>query len=146
LKSKKAEKTAEGFLTEAVIDTNVIVSGLLRADSPPGEIIDLVFGNIIIPIFDDRILYEYRDVLMRPKFAFPAPVIEDFLSAVAVIGRQIVAKHTHVRLPDEKDRCFYECALSAGSKTLITGNKKHFPEHKCPEIVVFSPSEFLKTL
>lgn len=146
LKSKKAEETAEGFLTEAVIDTNVIVSGLLRADSAPGEIIDLIFGNIIIPVFDDRILYEDRDVLARPKFAFPASVIEDLLSAVTVIGHQVVAKRTHVRLPDEKDRCFYECALSTGSKMLIRGNKKHFPEHKCPEIVVLSPSEFLKIL
>jgi hypothetical protein len=73
-------------------------------------------------------------------------IIDDLLSALSIIGRPVVAKHTHICLPDEKDRCFYECTLSTASKALISGNKKHFPENKCPEIIVFSPSEFLKIL
>jgi uncharacterized protein len=131
---------------EAVIDTNVLVSGLLCADSAPGEIIDLVFGSVIVPVFDDRILFEYRDVLLRPKFSFPSPIVEDLLSAFIVVGRQVIVAHTHVLLPDEKDRCFYECALSSASKALITGNRKHFPALKCPGIIVRSPSEILKIL
>lgn len=128
---------------EAVIDTNVLVSGLLHAEGPTGEIIDCVFGNIITPVFDDRILFEYRDVLLRPKFSFPLPVVENLLSAITAIGRPVIAPHTHARLPDEKDRCFFECALSTSSKTIITGNKKHFPARQCHGIIVFSPSEFL---
>jgi putative PIN family toxin of toxin-antitoxin system len=128
---------------DAVIDTNVLVSGLLRAESPTGEIIDNIFGNSITPVFDDRILFEYRDVLVRPKFSFPAQVVEDLLSAISTIGRPVIATHTHVRLPDEKDRCFYECALATNSGILITGNKKHFPERACPGVRVYSPVEFL---
>jgi len=131
---------------EAVLDTNVLVSGLLCADSPPGEIIDLVFGNALTPVFDDLVLYEYRDVLARPRFAFPAPVVEELLDALIIVGRQTVAVYTHQRLPDEKDRCFYECALSAASQVLVTGNKKHFPARQCPGISVFSPSEFLRLI
>jgi predicted nucleic acid-binding protein len=63
--------------------------------------------------------------------------------ALVAIGHQVIAIHTHSKLPDEKDRCFFECALSISSKALITGNKKHFPAHNCPGIAVFSPSEFL---
>jgi predicted nucleic acid-binding protein len=55
---------------EAVLDTNVLVSGHLRSDGPPGEIVDLIFRGLIIPAFDDRNLYEYRDVLRHPKFLF----------------------------------------------------------------------------
>jgi putative toxin-antitoxin system toxin component, PIN family len=128
---------------EAVIDTNVLVSGLLCADSPPGEIVDLIFAKSITPVFDDRILYEYRNVLTRPKFSFPKTAIEELLSTFISIGLQVFAIHTHSKLPDEKDRCFYECALSISSKAFITGNKKHFPAHQCPGITVFSPSEFL---
>ena len=131
---------------EAVIDTNVLVSGLLRADGPAGEIVDCIFGNVITPVFDDRILFEYRDVLARPKFCFPLEVVEDLLSAVTVIGKPVIAEHTHVRLPDEKDRCFYECALSTNSGFLITGNRKHFPFHTCRGIRTCSPSEFLACL
>lgn len=131
---------------EAVIDTNVLVSGLLRAACPTGEIIDSIFGNVISPVYDDRILFEYRDVLTRPKFSFPAPAVEDLLSAITAIGRPVIAVHTHVRLPDEKDRCFYECALSAQSAILITGNRRHFPERVCHGIRVCSPAEFLAML
>jgi putative PIN family toxin of toxin-antitoxin system len=133
---------------EAVIDTNVLVSGLLRADSPAGEIIDGIFGNVITPVFDDRILFEYRDVLARPKFSFPAPVVADLLSALTIIGRPVIAVHSHVRLPDEKDRCFYECALATTSGILVTGNQRHFPEHvhNGIRVRVYSPSEFLIVL
>jgi putative PIN family toxin of toxin-antitoxin system len=131
---------------EAVIDTNVLVSGLLRADGPTGEIIDCVFGNVVTPVFDDRILFEYRDVLARPKFSFPVPVVEDLLSAITIIGRQVIAAHTHAKLPDEKDRCFYECSLSTKSGILITGNRKHFPEYTCRGIRIYSPLEFLSLL
>jgi putative PIN family toxin of toxin-antitoxin system len=131
---------------EAVIDTNVLVSGLLRAESPTGEIIDGIFGSAITPAFDDRILFEYRDVLARPKFSFPAQVVEDLLSAIIAVGLSVIAVHTHARLPDEKDRCFYECALSTTSGILITGNRKHFPERACHGIRVYSPTEFLDLL
>lgn len=128
---------------EVVIDTNVLVSGLLYSNSPPGEIIDLVFSNSIIPVFDDRILYEYRDVLSRPKFAFSKLLIEDFLVAFTRLGRQTTGLHTHSILPDENDRCFYECTLTTTTKILITGNKKHFPASICQGVTIFLPMEFL---
>jgi|WetSurMetagenome_2_1015567.scaffolds.fasta_scaffold71305_3 uncharacterized protein len=129
---------------EAVLDTNVLVSALIHANGPPGEIVDLVFSGFIIPVFDDRILYEYRDVMQRPKFSFNRLSIEDLLSSICTIGRQVIPEHTTVKLPDAADRCFYECALVSASKILVTGNKKHFPMHQCQNITVFSPLDFLK--
>jgi putative PIN family toxin of toxin-antitoxin system len=128
---------------EAVLDTNVLVSGLLNANTPSGETIDFIFNGSLIPVFDDRILYEYREVLARPKFSFPGTVVKELLEAVIIIGRQAIATHTHSRLPDESDRCFYECELSTPSKLLITGNKKHSPVRYCPGITTVSPAEFL---
>jgi uncharacterized protein len=130
---------------DAVIDTNVLISGLLFAESPPGEILDLVFRNDLEPVFDDRILYEYREVLRRPKFSFPESVIEDLLLSLIRVGRAVIPVHSRLKLPDEKDRCFYECATATLSKLLITGNKKHFPTQRCPGIIIFTPKEFLDT-
>ena len=47
----------------AVIDTNVIVSSMLKHDSIPGRILDLVILNIIVPLLNNEILEEYFDVL-----------------------------------------------------------------------------------
>ena len=53
-----------------VLDTNVLVSGLLSPHRPPGEIVRLVSGGLVSLCLDARIVAEYRDVLARPRFGF----------------------------------------------------------------------------
>ena len=50
---------------KAVIDTNVLVSGLIRSDGPRGRIVDLMLAGLLSLVADDRILAEYRNVLRR---------------------------------------------------------------------------------
>lgn len=52
----------------AVIDTNVLVSAMLKWNSIPGNIMELAFDGPIVPIISREIVREYREVLMRPKF------------------------------------------------------------------------------
>lgn len=52
----------------AVIDTNVLVSAMLKWESNPGIVMELVFGGIIIPLINAPIIKEYKEVLSRPKF------------------------------------------------------------------------------
>ena len=54
----------------AVIDTNVLVSAMLKWNSVPGNIMELVFSGTIVPLLNEQIVKEYRDVLSRPKFHF----------------------------------------------------------------------------
>ncbi len=54
----------------AVLDTNVLVSALLRWDTNPGSIIVESLTGSIIPLLNEEILSEYRKVLKRPKFHF----------------------------------------------------------------------------
>jgi putative PIN family toxin of toxin-antitoxin system len=128
---------------EVVLDTNVIVSGLISPNGPPGEIIDLIFSGLISPVFDDRILFEYRDVLLREKFSFSPVLVENLLHSICIIGRQVIPERTSAKLPDAADRCFYECALASVLKILVTGNIKHFPTNRCKRIAIYSPWDFL---
>ncbi len=52
----------------AVIDTNVVVSGLLSgpADSPTGRIVDAMLAATIPFVLSEALLAEYREVLLRP--------------------------------------------------------------------------------
>lgn len=54
----------------AVIDTNVIVSALIskKAESYPLSVMAHVYSGVIIPVFNDEIINEYKDVLSREKF------------------------------------------------------------------------------
>ncbi|HNK59013.1 MAG TPA: putative toxin-antitoxin system toxin component, PIN family, partial [Leptospiraceae bacterium] len=51
-----------------VLDTNVLVSGILKPFSIPGEIVRRIGSGNLTLCFDARILAEYREVLHRPKF------------------------------------------------------------------------------
>ncbi len=50
----------------AVIDTNVLVSAMIRPESIPGSVVTLAFSEPIIPVLDQTIENEYRAVLSRP--------------------------------------------------------------------------------
>ena len=53
-----------------VLDTNVLVSGLLTPFGPSGKIVRMVSAGRLILQIDARILSEYQEVLHRPKFKF----------------------------------------------------------------------------
>lgn len=59
-----------------VLDTNVLVSGLLTPFGSSGEIVRMITSGKLILEYDSRILIEYEEVLNRPKFHFDKEPIE----------------------------------------------------------------------
>ena len=128
----------------AVLDTNVLVSGLLSIHAPPARIVDLLRAGDLEAVVDDRILAEYEEVLHRERLrpyltAADAEDILDFLrhAAVPVICTRFISG-----LPDPDDAPFLEVALAA-SVPLITGNLRHFPAALRQGSRVLSPRDFL---
>ena len=126
-----------------VLDTNVLVAGLLTPHGPSGRVIDLLLNGDLTPCFDDRIIAEYREVLARAKFGFDPTQIEAVLDYVEGEGLHIVAAPLDVSLPDPDDRAFLEVAVAAGAEWLITGNVRHFPTKSRRGIHVVGPREFI---
>ena len=127
----------------AVIDTNVVVSAMLKWHSLPGNILELVFDGIITPVFNDEILSEYREVLSRPKFNLSKQIIEDFVGNIEEIGISIEAETLDVVFTDPKDKIFYEITMEhrkSDETYLVTGNIKHFPA----QCFVVTPREMLE--
>lgn len=114
----------------AVIDTNVIVSSMLKHDSIPGRITDLVVSNTIVPLLNEEILNEYFEVLSRNKFDFEVDDIEKIISTVKEKGLFLERKQSLEDFIDEDDIVFYEIVMSARNTMdayLVTGNLKHYP-------------------
>ncbi len=114
-----------------VIDTNVLVSAMLKWDSVPGSLMELAFVGPIIPILNDTIVKEYREVLGRPKFHLTDEIINDVIGTIENAGLFVDAETLDVELPDQKDRVFYEVVMEERKEEnayLVTGNIKHFPE------------------
>jgi len=125
-----------------VLDTNVLVAGLLKPFGPSAAVLRLAVAGRIRLAHDYRILAEYRDVLSRPDFGFPSSAIEALLTQLAEDGVAVNPAPTVDRLPDPSDAPFWEAALASGAAALITGNKRHFPRPSGP-MSILSPAEFL---
>ena len=65
-----------------VLDTNVLVAGLLSEKGPPGQIVDSILAGEIEVACDTRILAEYRDVLARPKLLIDQKEAEHVLQQI----------------------------------------------------------------
>lgn len=126
-----------------VLDTNVLVSGLLTPYGPNGEIVRLVSSGVLIVQYDSRILLEYQEVLSRPKFQFDTENIHTLLAYVKQNGQVVCGLPLKKRLPDSDDEPFLEIAIAGQAACLITGNKRHFPTSSRQGTKIFSPSEFI---
>lgn len=126
----------------AVIDTNVLVSAMLKWQSVPGTVMSLVFDGPVIPVFNEEILNEYKTVLSRPKFHLDEKDVNIILAGITKKGILLNSDKIDIELPDTKDVVFYEVVLEkkkSDDAYLITGNIKHFPA----EPFIVTPREFI---
>jgi len=127
-----------------VLDTNVLVAGLLSPFGPCGDIVRMVSSGNLTLCIDARVLSEYREVLERPKFSFDHDKIAAVLDYTVHHGVIVASTPLSLPLPDPDDEPFLEIALSAGADYLVTGNAAHFPPEPCQGVRVVSPADFLK--
>ena len=128
-----------------VIDTNVLVSAVLKYNSIPGTIIELAFDGKIIPVLNKEIESEYRTVLLRPKFHLTIDIVDDIINEFKQKGLYITENHIDIDLADPKDVVFYEVVIEQRGSTqswLVAGNIKHFPA----ETFIVTPRQMLEII
>lgn len=129
-------------MIRVVVDTNVVVSGLLASDGLPAAILDLTLQGKVRAAISPAILAELERVLRRPKFDFSPRKIGSFLALFKSRVRMLSpSRALNVCRKDPSDNRFLECAEAARAGFLITGNKSHFPARYRSTLVV-NPGEF----
>lgn len=122
-----------------VLDTNVVVSGLLSPHGPPGRLVDSILAGSLRIAVDDRILSEYREVLLRPKFRFDFDQVETFLRLMAFQEHVAAFPVKGMKALDADDTKFLEVAAATRNRVLVTGNTRHFPRELRGGVQVVSP-------
>lgn len=132
-------------MVRAVLDTNVIVSGILSEHGPPGWIVDLVVVGELAAVYDARILAEYRDVLTRSRLNLNATRVQLLLDVIQDTGIPVTPMPMQAPLPDPDDEPFLACAKMAAAP-LVTGNVRHYPKQLRFGVIVLSPRQFFDKL
>ncbi len=130
---------------KVVLDTNVLVAGLLTPGGTCAQVLDLVIEGVVEACVDERILGEYEMVLRRPRLAIPAGEARAVLDIIRRTAEPVAAVPLPADLPDKEDVPFLEVATAAGA-ILVTGNLRHFPKKACKGVRVLSPAGLLDLL
>lgn len=123
-----------------VIDTNVIVSGVLFPASNPGRVLDLMLDRSVHTVLSPQLAAEYRTVLKRPKFHLDAHTVDLLIDGLEAMAECVVpSPQATYRSPDSKDQFVIDLAVSRDA-AIVTGNVRHFATYP----VVLTPAEALK--
>jgi putative PIN family toxin of toxin-antitoxin system len=125
-----------------VIDTNVLVSAALKADSLQRTTFLLAITKPGRWYVSTPILEEYADVLYRPELSIRKGLRLQLLQLIKNHGHLVTPSRQIEVTNDPDDNIFVECADAARADFLITGNSKHFPAF-WKNTKIITPREFV---
>lgn len=138
-------------MIRAVLDANVLISGLISKKGAPGQILDAWlrgrFRNCISP----AILSEISRVVKYPRIAerLETDEAEQMLYLLSALADWVEVKvELGVLTRDPSDDMYLSCAVEAGADYLVTGNASHFEEAGAiyQGVRIVSPSTFLEII
>lgn len=133
-----------GFKPHIVIDTNVVVSGILFQASIPRAVLTHALNDYLVT-FSEQTWDELSLVLQRPKFDKNSP-LERRLLALANLASKIEINSSKTIVTgcrDPKDNKFLALALDTSAKIIVTGDKDLLVMHPYQGITICTPAEFL---
>jgi putative PIN family toxin of toxin-antitoxin system len=129
-----------------IIDTNVLVSAVLKDRDPEEVILYAASQPDSEWIVSPEILAEYKDVLKRAKFRFPEDILQSWFTILDSLTT-VVDADVAVDFPrDRKDAKFIACALVSEADFFITGDRDFDQPLKILHTTVLSVRQFKKLI
>ena len=129
-----------------VIDTNVLISALLKANSGPSKIIELWRAQILDVVVSPEIIAEVSRVLAYPKISerIPGEVAERFL-ALLWAAATVIEPNLYVTAvdADPDDDKFVTLALVSNVAFIVSGDRHLLEVGAYQGITIVTPAQFL---
>jgi putative PIN family toxin of toxin-antitoxin system len=133
-------------LITAVLDTNVLVSGIGWRRSIPGRILDALVAGGFVAVTSPDLLDELKRVLRYPKLARAIAGSQRLLALVEVATLVVQPSDRLAIVADEPDNRFLEAAAAAGADFLVTGDRELLALATHVGTRIVTPKEFLEAL
>ncbi|HMN76320.1 MAG TPA: putative toxin-antitoxin system toxin component, PIN family [Burkholderiaceae bacterium] len=138
-------------MATVVLDTNVLVSALLRGGGAGRAVLRACLRGQYQPVLGPALLAEYEDVLGRPKLfadsALSAREREELFDGLMSCCRWVEVFYAwRPNLPDESDNHLIELAVAAQADAIVTRNLRDVArgELKFPMLRVLTPEQCLE--
>lgn len=133
-----------------IVDTNVLVSGLISDSGAPARIVDAILDGEIVPVLSRATFAELEEVLNRPRlqvyFGRAGVSPFDLLAALGQIAHFVKPRPSKASIRDPKDRIFLELAAARPMADFIVTGDKDFEEDRYEGVAVISASLFVETV
>jgi len=132
-------------MTRAVIDTNLLVSGLLNDSGAPAKLILRWLKGQFDTLISDETMNEYAYILHHlPEIN--QRKADDLLGELRISGIRVAILGTLQVCKDADDDKFLETAVNGEADYLVTKNTKHFPRKSYQNVRIVKVSKFLEEL
>ena len=134
----------------AVIDSNVIVSGLIRPRGAPGNILRALRDRLFLAIVSPPILEEIVAILARSwlqeRYGVVDDDVQDFLRLLA-LRSELVEPTTKIRdCRDPHDDMFLEAAVDGRADRVVTGDSDLLAIGSIGAAMIVTPAAFVAEL
>ncbi len=134
-------------MLSAVVDTNVLISGLLggRVTRP---IINALRDQRFQLVTSPWLIEEFLRITSRPMLQpYISPRERQAVAWYLQIQARLVIPRRRIRVcRDPKDNVFLEAAVAGRVDVLVTGDKDLLELHPFRKIAIITPAQFLKRL
>ncbi|MEZ5534995.1 MAG: putative toxin-antitoxin system toxin component, PIN family [Thiolinea sp.] len=138
---------------KVVVDTNILVAGLIGNKGPNREILRLCLQGELQPYIGNALYLEYQDLLSRDNIQAlcrkTTVSLQEFLDGFASICKPVTAHYLwRPNLTDEADNHLIELAIAAQARYIITNNTRDFATAELKQLgyEVIQPEQLLRLL
>ena len=133
-----------------VIDTNVLVSALIRPTGRTGATLQHLRHGAFTLLYSRSSLEEMIDVLTRPtiqrKYGVTDDDVETVLALILLRGEAVVPKRRITACRDPKDNVFLEIGVAGHADAIVSGDADLLVLHPFEGISIVTPAAFLERL
>lgn len=133
-----------------VVDTGVLVSGLIRPRGTIGDILHALRDGRFTAIYSTPMMLEVTEVLSRQKiqekYHIQPDDIEALINLVRLRGELVIPKQSITACRDPKDDKFLEAALAGTADAIVTGDDDLLVMNPFKGVELLRPFEFLARL
>ncbi len=138
-------------MIRAVLDANVVVSGVLSENGVPGRILKVWKAERFHLVISAAILDELRRVLSYPKIrrhhGWSQAEILEFVEDIASLAILVPGQHRlKVMADDRSDDRYLECAIEGGADYIVSGDRHLVGLGQYEGIEILPPRGFLDLL
>jgi len=131
----------------AVVDTSVLVSGLIRRQGTTGEVLRAFRDGHFTLVYSTPILVEIIDVLGRDafqkKYHIQPADITALVNLIRLRGELAIPRQPVTTCRDPKDNKFLEAAVAGKADVIVSGNNDLLVLDAFENIPILRSAEFL---